>query len=195
MAKHLETTEHTKATISEAFWLLYVRHGMDNVSVKDIINKAGYNRSTFYQYFDNKYAVLEYIEDGIIQHFIDALTMVYLNEAKLESSLDIIAELYSSRAEYLSVLLGHNGNPAFFPKVKDKIYPLWMKIIRIANPNETSRLIFEYSVSGVFSAITHWYNNGVTISSKELAGMMRQIAFNGAVSEIAKLENKSFDSQ
>lgn len=184
MKKQPESTEYTKSVIVEAFWQLYVKHGINNVSVKSIINNAGYNRSTFYEYFNDKYAILEYIEQSIIKHFEDATTQAFCLQH--EDSIDIIAELYDSRAEYLSVLLGKNGDPAFMSKIKTTLYPFWLKILNLENPTERTRLVFEYSISGVFSAITHWYNHDKPISTTQLAALIRLIAQNGVKTEITK---------
>ena len=40
--------ENTKQNIEDAFWSIYVEKDISKISVMEIIQKAGYNRSTFY---------------------------------------------------------------------------------------------------------------------------------------------------
>lgn len=63
---HSLTSQIPKQNIMEAFWKLYAEGGMNNVSVTKVCKLAGYNRSTFYAYFQDIYAVLEAIEISLI---------------------------------------------------------------------------------------------------------------------------------
>jgi len=66
MKKQPEITERTKAILTDAFWQLYCQKDIHNISVKEITDKGGFNRSTFYQYFTDVYDVLNQIEDSLI---------------------------------------------------------------------------------------------------------------------------------
>lgn len=46
--------------------ITFPRFSAEKITVKDITNKAGYNRGTFYEYFTDVYDVLNYIEDSLI---------------------------------------------------------------------------------------------------------------------------------
>lgn len=50
MRKKPEQTEMTRSSFQNAFWILYEKRSIEKITVKDICNMAGYNRSTFYQY-------------------------------------------------------------------------------------------------------------------------------------------------
>ena len=58
MKKQPQITAQTKQNLIEAFWSLYCEQRIEKITVKDITNKAGYNRGTFYEYFTDVYAVL-----------------------------------------------------------------------------------------------------------------------------------------
>ena len=47
--------EQTKENLVEAFWTLYKDKPLEKITVKEITDKAGYNRGTFYSYFKDTY--------------------------------------------------------------------------------------------------------------------------------------------
>lgn len=45
--------EITKNNLIEAFWSIYKVKPLPKITVKEITDKAGYNRGTFYTYFSD----------------------------------------------------------------------------------------------------------------------------------------------
>lgn len=68
MRKQPEVTEQTRKNIISAFCCLYETHPIEQIRVKDVIAIAGYNRSTFYEYFSDIYELLAYLEDDVISY-------------------------------------------------------------------------------------------------------------------------------
>lgn len=66
MNKQPEITEQTRKNIVMAFCRLYEEKPIEKISVKDVIALAGYNRSTFYEYFTDN------------MHFLNSLKMMLL---------------------------------------------------------------------------------------------------------------------
>ena len=48
MNKQPEITAQTKQNFVDAFWELYKKYSIEKITVKQITDKAGYNRATFY---------------------------------------------------------------------------------------------------------------------------------------------------
>ncbi|MGN1140231.1 MAG: TetR/AcrR family transcriptional regulator [Oliverpabstia sp.] len=67
MEKKSSSTIYTKENIVEAFWKCYEGKKISEVTVKDIMKTAGYNRSTFYQYFDDVNDLLLYAEERLLE--------------------------------------------------------------------------------------------------------------------------------
>ena len=49
MPKRTTITAHTKQNLIDAFWVLYCQKPLTQITVKEIVARAGYNRSTFYE--------------------------------------------------------------------------------------------------------------------------------------------------
>ena len=43
----------TRQNIIDAFWDIYSKKKIENITVKEVMDRAGYNRSTFYLYFED----------------------------------------------------------------------------------------------------------------------------------------------
>ena len=64
--KKTAAKEETKQALIQAFWKLYREKRIEKITVGEIAAVAGYNRSTFYEYFYDVPDVLQQIEDCIL---------------------------------------------------------------------------------------------------------------------------------
>ena len=60
------TTQITRQNLIDSFWQLYCKKRIEKITVKEICDRAGYNRSTFYVYFKDAYEILDEIEEQTI---------------------------------------------------------------------------------------------------------------------------------
>lgn len=58
--------QRTIEDIESASLSLYEKRGIDGVSISALCKKSGVARSTFYIYFEDKYAVLQKAEDRLL---------------------------------------------------------------------------------------------------------------------------------
>ena len=62
----------TKENIIIAFWEIYREKSINKITIKELMDKAGYHRSVFYTYFKNIYDLLEQEqEDFFIQNILN----------------------------------------------------------------------------------------------------------------------------
>ena len=59
-------TEQTRANLTQAFWSLYLERPIEKITVREITERAGYNRATFYLYFRDVYDLFEQLEEDIL---------------------------------------------------------------------------------------------------------------------------------
>lgn len=64
----------TKTAIIESFVCLLNRQPLDKITVKDIVDDCGVNRSTFYYYFQDIYALLDEVFSIEVEKTIDLTT-------------------------------------------------------------------------------------------------------------------------
>ena len=89
MRKQPQITAQTRENLIEAFWSLYCENRIETITVKEISNRAGYNRGTFYEYFSDVYDVLGEIEKSLIPS-LDELPPVSTPTGTIGMPLDVL---------------------------------------------------------------------------------------------------------
>lgn len=169
MKKNPEQTEMTKRNFQEAFWALYAKQSIDGITVKDICTKAGYNRSTFYQYYADVYDVLRKFEDRFLYEVGEFVSRLVEQSSSLDASQlnEAVFTLLAQYNTYISVLFGPHGDAEFMQKVVETLKPIWIKYFFQTDqytPAEVD-LLMEHYVSGLLSMFRKWFfdNNGVSV--------------------------------
>ena len=190
MKKQPEITAQTREKLIEAFWSFYCEKKIEHITIKEITDKAGYHRSTFYEYFVDIYDVLDQLEESLLEY----IKVNVINKVDGELSLDLtqnIASIYDEKGDYLSVLLGENGDPNFIKKIKALMLPILTDTLRLSKKDIHAEYIFEFATSGVFAVVTHWYKNGKNLPSQELAGLVQSILMSGVFPMIQNYSTES----
>lgn len=180
MVKNPERKAQTKSNLMDSFWTLYKKHSIEDLSVIKITEHAGYNRSTFYEYFMDVYDLLNQIESNLIEKL--KLEMIKnLSNPAATDIVDRMAVFFEENGEYMSVLLGSKGDPAFVNKLKALIKPLLMKAMSLSEIDFDNQILFEFSLGGMLSALSYWYSDGKLISPEEYATIMRSLLMKGSL--------------
>lgn len=179
---NLSASEITRQNILEAFWKLYEIGGIGNVSVTKLCKLAGYNRSTFYAYFQDIYEVLDTIESKLItpESFEKDLLLPLMKSPDEEMLLKELLLFFERHNPYLTVLLGENGDPRFRQKLLQHITPIVMKHIpHNSYPPEHIKYIIEYQNAAMLSTIAKWYQNKKDIPEQELISLLVKLTRHG----------------
>jgi len=94
---------------------------------------------------------------------------------------------FKKNGEYLSVLLGEKGDPAFAVKLKAAIKPVLMQVLQLPKLDYESQLLFEFSLGGLLSALTYWYSDGMKIDSAEYSKIIKNILSNGSLKIVREM--------
>lgn len=174
MAKYKEISTQTRQNLIDAFWELYCEKRIEKITVREITTKAGYNRSTFYEYFNDVYDVLEQIEESLLPNIEDMppLLPTIGNESV---PIDSFIKLYSSSSKYYTVLLGDNGDPAFAGKIKNGIKAKLLKQLETSESNMEIDYTLEYMLSAMIGILTYWFKNNENISKEDLVKLMYEL--------------------
>ena len=101
--------EMTKALLGQKFKELVVKKSFDKITIKMITDEAGVIRPTFYNYFRDKYEVMEWLlwEDV----FSSATELVKMNMAR--SALEMIFKKIAVDKEYYARVFEVKGQNSF----------------------------------------------------------------------------------
>jgi len=169
MKKQPEVTDQTRKNIISAFCSLYEQKPIEQIKVKDVISKAGYNRSTFYEYFDDIYSLLAYIENDVIDYIKAG------GSNNTHDQTDLL-HLLAAKEDYLKVLLGTYGCIHFQDRLKNEFML----------HNESDRIephlqpyLSEFHIAVSLSIYRLWLSRNKDISLDELSKLIHTLYSSG----------------
>ena len=193
MKKQPEITTQTRKNLIEAFWRLYSQKQIDHISIKEVTDKAGYHRSTFYEYFVDIYDLLNQLEDEVVAK-MKAEVIQSLGVENNDNLVQILADRYAAQGEYLRVLLGENGDPRFAKKIKAVMSSALINRFGLSENDIHTAYMLEFGLSAIISTMTYWYQTNKNIPSKEFIIFVRSMLMSGVFPLIQKYSTLPADS-
>ena len=162
----------TDALLAESFKKLALQHPIEKITIKEITDQAGVIRPTFYNHFQDKYELLEWIiSNDLIEPIRPLLENRMINEALLLLFMNIEKErdfyIQAARLE---------GQNSFEFIARNNVKKILVDIIIHNSAAKipkyhwlTPERIASYYAQSMCSVVITWIQSGMTISSKELA--------------------------
>ena len=119
MNKQPEITAKTREAFATSFCTLYAQKSIDKITVKEITALAGYNRSTFYQYFDDIYDLLDYVEDSLLALMKKSWEVE--SGALFTPDLDLLRAFFADNEIFLRAVLGDFGSVHFIARLQEEL--------------------------------------------------------------------------
>ncbi len=167
----------TRRAIQTAFLKLMKEKGFAAITVKDIIQEAEINRSTFYAHYEDKYDLLNNIENVLLNRIngIEIEAVVFRTDEIDEAFEDIIrdrAQMLIENGQLLALLFSEKGDPTFAVKLGDSIYRLWESAEvsgRFILPDQYAMAVMIGMLTGLFS---EWVRGGFRESADEFSSLV-----------------------
>ena len=185
MKKESKNTTDTKGNLTQAFWSLYQLKKIEQITIKEITDKAGYHRSTFYLYFLDIYDVLNQLEETLLEYLKEQV-LSSLENGPNDDITQTLADVYETKGDYFGTLLGENGDPYFSQKMKDVMRPALSNAFGLPEKDIHTTYIFEFGLSALIGTLTYWYNNHREIPSEEMVNLTKSMLATGLLPEIQK---------
>ena len=185
MKKQPEITEATKRDFIRAFCEYYRERPIEKITVKEISEKAGYSRVTFYNYFNDPYDLLNQIEQEFISNFTKEIRCNIEQDKLLDNFLYTFDKLINDNEMYSQILLNNSYNVQFSKRLQENIIPLALRNFNISPDNKKAIYAFEFYIPGVISMITSWMKNGKDMPLEELGGIIKGILKEGVLAQLS----------
>jgi AcrR family transcriptional regulator len=108
MNKQPEITDKTRKTFINVFCDLYSQKPIEKISIQEIANQSGYNRSTFYQYFTDIYELLDYVEERVMKSINEEMASREFSTHTFQDALQCLEN--AEEISVLKALLGDYGS-------------------------------------------------------------------------------------
>ncbi len=180
MNKQPEVTAQTRRRFLDAFWSLTEEGPVNRITVGEVTKRAGYNRSTFYEYFADMPALLRAAEEEMLDQF-QQMAMEHASEIKDKGAPDdvLFQTVFIVMNEKLYRLLGPDGDPAFFPMLKARLLPIFMRILPLTEEIPNVDYVVSFAYSAVIGVLQFWHERGKDIPAEEMSQLVRTLMFHG----------------
>ena len=178
MNKQPEVTQKTRQKFVDVFCTLYTEKPIEKISVQQITNMAGYNRSTFYQYFSDIYELRDYVENDILTFITEEFSADGSNVYDEQTVLKDAMRLFDEKETYLNALLGDYGSIRFQSRLKEQM----TTASGLKDKFSESALfpyLLEFHVSTLLSLFRLWQERGKDLPAQELFDMIYKL-YSGA---------------
>ncbi|MCD7882319.1 MAG: TetR/AcrR family transcriptional regulator [Lachnospiraceae bacterium] len=190
MKKQSETTKRTRRSFIEAFWALVREKPISKIAVNELTRRTSYNRGTFYEYFVDIDDLVANAEADLLDELKQAIRQVMPESGsgktmprKVSEGADSLKNLFqvvfNAMNEKIYLLLGPNGDSAFFPKVKSELLPLVEDYLPLPADSPYFDYLLDYVNSAMFSILQLWNGRGKDLPAEEISTLMQNLVLHG----------------
>lgn len=171
-----ELAEQSKEWIVQALMLIMQRKDFEQITVKEISEKAGVDRKTFYRHFQSKYNVLYCYLDRACQFYVEKLS------AETELTTYIISKVYFETCQHyidFLLLLDKNNLLPFMLLAFDKYLPEIHRIFEKQRTADSFIYHSEYALAfytgGFWNISIKWIKEKTPKSPDEMASIIEKL--------------------
>ena len=184
-------TRVTKMLIRRAFTDLLRVKPVQSISIKELCEKAGVNRGTFYAHYQSVHDLLMQMEDEMLSEINEVLASLLPEDGGDVSSLRISTELFQclkDNADLCTVTLGDFGDKSFAVRMLnmgwEKCLDAYSRYFRDVSPREIA-YFYAFVSEGCIGLLRRWLREGMTTSAEDIAALAEKLMLQGA-SALAK---------
>lgn len=162
----------TKTLLSNAFIDLLQEKNIAKITIQELADKAGVNRSTFYLHYSDVYDLLNEIEERLITD-----VKMYLDEKNESQSYieHLLNYIYQNKDIFRTVFVycdASKFNATFLDLSRD----LLMNDFLVNQDDSNVDYVIEYLIRGNNALILKWIHDDFNLSVKELSDLMVELS-------------------
>lgn len=162
------SSKKTRNELKKAFAeLLQDKKVIKNITIKELVNKAGITRATFYTHYDNIYEIAEEIQDDFIQVVFQNIDNLNSKET-LRTQIERIANHLKENEEMYRMLLASDETLIFINRLNRLMTKKLSEFI-IKHKCEDRQLDINFYVDGITSISLKYFRNELNTSIDELS--------------------------
>lgn len=171
----------TNGLIRRAFMTLLSEKPMQSISVKELCDLAGVNRSTFYAHYTDLEDLLRQIEDEMFEEFCDALDTLYQPGGNGLEPVVVTTGVFQCLKDNFDlcvVTLGPHGDKNFALRLlqrgREYCFQNYARYFKGATRQQVE-YCYAFISSGCIGMLGRWLEDGMQMEPAELARMAEGI--------------------
>lgn len=172
----------TRRLIKNALIELMAEKEVSSITITELSEKALINRKTFYRHYNTVAEVVTEIENEILSEFAEALRNANKSCLDVGVLVSDISELLMRRRDYFAKMT--KLNPELFSKgrIKAMLRRTFEVVLRNSGAitdRETLDAVSQFTVSGVLSLYSDWFDNGCRSDLYHAAEVAKRLLTSG----------------
>lgn len=183
----------TRMLIRRAFTELLKDQPIQSISIKQLCDRAGINRGTFYAHYTDIYDLLKQIEEEMFEEFERALQALltakdqHLNPVEISTG---IFQCLKDNSDLCIVTLGDYGDKDFALRLinlgRERCINTYVQYFKDASPKQIE-YFYAFVSAGCIGLLRKWLDDGMLSSAGEIAHMAESIMLYG-VGSLGEME-------
>ncbi len=182
-----------RVVIIDAFWQLYKEKSIKQITVTELMTKAGYHRSVFYQYFRDIYDLLKQEQDAFFEE-VDNLwqdvSIEILNENYSTVLIEKINELSLKYDFKVGILLKHNDETDFKNRFNNTLRKNLYNLLKLQENDAKVKLALEVYISGQLESLVYFHRHKNKLDFKDYLEVTKSI-FRTCAKQIEESHSKN----
>lgn len=180
----MKSNQDTVRIFFEAFSLVGEDKPVSKISVSEVASKAGYNRSTFYEYFDDIEDLYNSLESFVISEVKQNFEEVIKKSDFRNTFLAAFEKIQKHYSMYFNLLMNRYNYFEFSGKLIHTVSPILISNFSLPKDHPRSYYLVEVYFHTVLTALKYWIIQKRSTPLSELSDIIQKILTNGVVSEI-----------
>lgn len=173
--KQNQRVKLTKQLLKNSLMSLMHNKVIGKITIKEICEGAEINRSTFYLYYADQYALLQEIEDELIEHAQGHLKNIDSNAGNIPY-LEALLAYIKEHADIFRTLLCRQESQSFQASFIEAAF-LHLKLnLDFHCPEEVAGYIYNYLIMGCLSMIKQWIEADFDMTSSDMAHLIFRLS-------------------
>jgi len=167
----------TKKALRECLAMLLAEKSIQNITVRELTDKADIHRSTFYANFADIYDLYNHIEETLLSDLSDIFASAHNFDAV--ECVVILLQYISDNREMSRLVLRSNASDLFFNKISalfnDSCIAYWQKKYGLVAPSDALEVYSQFLFSGYLGVIRQWVINDFSRTKDDLVAIISDV--------------------
>lgn len=183
--------KHTKEALAESLKKRMIHHSFERITIKEITDGAGFIRPTFYNHFQDKYDLLEWIFCKEVIYPSEP----FFAKGEYRKAVHQILSAIEQEKEFYMRAAKIQGQNAFRDIVFDSFCRVLSKVLTAKTPHPEEmphlfqpQILAEYYANAETFLLMKWLENGVRVAAEDVEKahwFLIAVPFENVVQEIS----------
>ena len=169
----------TKTLLTDAFLKMLQEQPIHAISIRDLCEKAGINRTTFYHHYGSQYDLLHDIANRFLAQIAQQLAEADPeSQESVQERVTLVLQYLEDNLSLSRLLLNSNADPSFAEKLfaLPKIGDLLNASLKSCADSQIKHAVISFAIHGSYHLLQEWINSEQRLCAEAQARIILGLA-------------------